>query len=414
MKIKDLEKQWEDGVAKSITFIVTKDCQLACKYCYLVGKNTKERMTWDVAKHAIDYILDQEADMKEESVIWDFIGGEPFLEIDLVDKICDYLKVEMFRRNHHWFNSYRFSFSTNGINYATDKVQHFIKKNHEHLSIGITIDGTKRKHDLNRIWKTAEMEHGIMPKPEEEHGSYDDVVKNIPLWLEQFPGAGTKVTISSADIPYIKESVLHLYSLGIHEVNINCVFEDVWKDGDDKLFEQQLTELADAIIDGGYYTDYACSFFTEHMGKPMDCQSENQNWCGAGRMLAVDAEGNFYPCTRFAQYSLRSKKAWIIGNVRDGIDKNKLRPFFTLDRCTQSTDECIDCEVASGCAWCQGENYDAADTPTVYQRSTAICKMHKARVRANNYYWNKLYRKLEKEGEREAFENRKKAESPKC
>lgn len=408
MKIKDLEKQWEDGVAKSITFIVTKDCQLACKYCYLVGKNTKERMTWDVAKHAIDYILDQEADMKEESVIWDFIGGEPFLEIDLVDKICDYLKVEMFRRNHHWFNSYRFSFSTNGINYATDKVQHFVKKNHEHLSIGITIDGTKRKHDLNRIWKTAEMEHGIMPKPEEEHGSYDDVVKNIPLWLEQFPGAGTKVTISSADIPYIKESVLHLYSLGIHEVNINCVFEDVWKDGDDKLFEQQLTELADAIIDGGYYTDYACSFFTEHMGKPMDCQSENQNWCGAGRMLAVDAEGNFYPCTRFAQYSLRSKKAWIIGNVRDGIDKNKLRPFFTLDRCTQSTDECIDCEVASGCAWCQGENYDAADTPTVYQRSTAICKMHKARVRANNYYWNKLYRKLEKEGEREAFENRKK------
>lgn len=414
MKIKDLDKQWEDGVAKSITFIVTKDCQLACKYCYLVGKNTKERMTWDVAKQAIDYILDHESDMSEESVIWDFIGGEPFLEIYLIDKICDYLKVEMFRRNHHWFNSYRFSFSTNGINYATDKVQHFIKKNHEHLSIGITIDGTKRKHDLNRIWKTAEMEQGIMPKPEEEQGSYDDVVKNIPLWLEQFPGAGTKVTISSADIPYIKESVLHLYSLGIHEVNINCVFEDVWKDGDDKLFEQQLTELADAIIDCGYYTDYACSFFTEHMGKPMDCQSENQNWCGAGRMLAVDAEGNFYPCTRFAQYSLRSKKAWIIGNVRDGIDKNKLRPFFTLDRCTQSTDECINCEVASGCAWCQGENYDAADTPTVYQRSTAICKMHKARVRANNYYWNKLYRKLEKEGKREAFENRKKAERPKC
>lgn len=412
MNIKDLEKQWEDGIAKSITFIVTKDCQLACKYCYLVGKNTKERMSWDVAKLAIDYILDHEADMKEESVIWDFIGGEPFLEIDLIDKICDYLKVEMFRRNHHWFNSYRFSFSTNGINYSTDKVQQFIKKNHEHLSIGITIDGTKRKHDLNRIWKTLDMERGIMPKPEEEHGSYDDVVKNIPLWLEQFPDAGTKVTISSADIPYIKESVLHLYSLGIHEVNINCVFEDVWKEGDDKLFEQQLTELADAIIDSGYYTDYACSFFTEHMGKPMDCKSDNQNWCGAGRMLAVDAEGNFYPCTRFAQYSLRSKKAWIIGNVRDGIDKNKLRPFYTLDRCTQSTEECINCEVASGCAWCQGENYDAADTPTVYQRSTAICKMHKARVRANNYYWNKLYRKLEKDGEREAFEKKRNLKLP--
>ena len=54
-------------------------------------------------------------------------------------------------------------------------------------------------------------------------------------------------------------------------------------------------------------------------------------------------------------------------------------------------------EVARGCAWCQGENYDAAETDTVFQRSTAICKMHKARVRANNYYWNKLYQTLEKE-----------------
>lgn len=379
---------WQAGMAKNITFIVTKDCQLACKYCYLVGKNSKERMTWDIAKQAIDYILDNECEFKEESVVWDFIGGEPFLEIDLIDKICDYIKKELYIRNHHWFNSYRFSFSTNGINYGSDKVQSFIKKNKEHLSIGITIDGTKKKHDLNRIWKGDG----------EERGSYDDVVRNIPLWLKQFPNSGTKVTISSADIPYIKESVLHLYSLGIHEVNINCVFENVWHEGDDELFEKQLIELADAIIDGNYYNNYACSFYSEYIGKTLDRKLQNQNWCGAGRMLSIDSAGNFYPCTRFAQYSLRDKKAWIIGNVKDGIDKNKLRPFLTLDRCTQSLEECIDCDIAEGCAWCQGENYDAANTSTIFQRATAICKMHKARVRANNYYWNKLYRKIELEG----------------
>lgn len=395
MDIKENAEAWHEDSSKSITFIVTKDCQLACKYCYLVGKNEKERMSWEVAKQAIDYILSHEEDMREESVVWDFIGGEPFLEIELIDKICDYLKVEMYRRNHHWFNSYRFSFSTNGINYHTDKVQHFIKKNREHLSIGITIDGTEMKHDLNRVYKG------------DGRGSYADVVRNIPLWLSQFPNGGTKVTISSADIPYIKESVLHLYSLGIHEVNINCVFEDVWKEGDDARFEEQLMQLADAIIDGEYYHDYACSFFSEYLGKPLDCVLQNQNWCGAGRMLAVDAAGNFYPCTRFAQYSLRSKKAWIIGNIHDGIDKNKLRPFLTLDRCTQSEQKCIDCEVAEGCAWCQGENYDAADTPTIYQRSTAICLMHKARVRANNYYWNKLFRKLELEEARDEYEANK-------
>lgn len=385
-EIKQNEKPWKEGVAKSITFIVTKDCQLACKYCYLVGKNSNERMSFEVAKKAIDYILNNKELFLEESVIFDFIGGEPFLEIDLIDKICDYIKVQLFTLNHHWFNSYRFSFSTNGINYHDGKVQKFIEKNIDHLSIGITIDGTEKKHDLNRIYKNS------------YKGSYIDVVKNIPLWLKQFPTGGTKVTISSEDIPYICESVLHLYSLGIHEVSINVVYEDVWKENDDILFENQLMQLADKIIENKYYLNYACSFFNENIGKPMDKEKENTNWCGAGRMLAIDAQGNYYPCTRFAAYSLRSKKPIIIGNIHDGINRNKLRPFLSLDRCTQSPSECIDCNVASGCAWCQGENYDASSTRTIYQRSIAICKMHKARVRANNYYWNKLYRKLELEG----------------
>lgn len=394
--IKEEAGVWADGIAKDITFIVTKDCQLACKYCYLVGKNSNERMTFEVAKQAIDYILSHESDIvfATKSVIWDFIGGEPFIEIDLIDSICDYIKSEMYRLNHHWFDSYRFNFTTNGINYHEEKVQKFLDKNKNHAYVTITIDGTEIKHDINRIYKSGK-------------GSYKDVVKNIPLWLKQYPHAGTKVTISTADIPYIKDSVLHLFSLGINEVNINCVFEDVWNEGDDLIFEEQLILLADEIIENKLYKTKVCSFFTEHLGKPMNPIIDNQNWCGAGNMLSIDAAGNFYPCTRFAKYSLRDKKAWIIGNIHDGIDKNKIRGFLTLDRCTQSTQECIDCEVAEGCAWCQGENYDAADTPTAFQRATAICKMHKARVRANNYYWNKLYRKLELEGEREEFEKRK-------
>ena len=93
MEIKENSEAWQSGIAKSITFIVTKDCQLACKYCYLVGKNINERMSFGTAKKAIDYILSREDEFKEESVTWEFIGGEPFLEIDLIDKICDYLNI---------------------------------------------------------------------------------------------------------------------------------------------------------------------------------------------------------------------------------------------------------------------------------------------------------------------------------
>ncbi len=398
MIIKEGNRSWRGGIAKNITFIVTKDCQLACKYCYLVGKNSKERMSFETAKAAVDYILADREQFGEQSVVFDFIGGEPFLEIELIDRICDYIKEQLFLLNHPWFNSYRFSFSTNGINYHEPLVQKFIEKNATHVSIGITIDGTRAKHDMNRVWKNT------------GKGSYDDVVRNIPLWLKQFPSMGTKVTVSSPDLPYIRESVLHLFSLGIKDVNINCVFEDVWKEGDDAILEKELIALADDMIDGGLYRDHFCSFFTKDIGRPMDPEKENQNWCGAGMMLSVDAAGNFYPCTRFAAFSLRSKEPIIIGNIRDGIDKDLLRPFLTLDRLTQSPPECRDCEVAAGCAWCQGENYDAAPVPTIFSRSTAICKMHKARVRANNYYWSRL----EREATKEELASIQKRERPCC
>lgn len=378
MPIKKERASWESGRSKSITFIVTKDCQLTCKYCYLVGKNSQERMTFNIAKKAVDYILSNRDYLINDSVVWDFIGGEPLLEIDLIDSICDYIKEQMYIKQHPWFNAYRFSISTNGLMYNDRRVQKFIEKNHTHLSIGITIDGTKQKHDLQRIYKGS------------GKGSYDDVIKNIPLWLSQFSNAATKVTVSHNDLPYIKESVLHLYSLGIKEVNINVVFEDVWKEGDDSVLENQLKALADAIINRRLYQTHSCSFFSDFIGKPQDRVMHNQNWCGAGKMLSIDALGNFYPCTRFAKYSLCNKEPIIIGNVNEGVDSNKLRPFYTLTRCNQSTNECIDCDVSSGCAWCQGANYDFADSNTIFQRATFICKMHKARVRANNYYLNKL------------------------
>ena len=381
-----IDSPWNNGNAKEFTFIVTKDCQLACKYCYLVGKNSSEKMSFEIAKGTVDYILSNRYDsfFNTKSVIFNFIGGEPFLEIDLIDKICDYIKRQMYILKHHWFNSYRFSISTNGINYDSERVQKFIRKNKYHLSIGITIDGTRLKHDMNRIWRSNE---------NIEKGSYKDVVRNVPLWLQQFPNAGTKVTISSPDVPYICESVLHLYSLGIKTISINCVFEGVWKEGDDVVFEKQLLKLADEIIDKDLYLHNSCSLFDETIGKPMDSGRNTKNWCGSGLMLAIDSSGNFYPCTRFVQYSLRNKKARIVGNIYDGLDKNKIRPFLMLDRCIQSTKECIECPVASGCAWCQGENYDCSSTNTIFERSTAICNMHKARVRANEYYWRKLYSK---------------------
>jgi uncharacterized protein len=372
---------WGEASAKSVTFIVTEDCQLRCRYCYLHGKNHRNRMEFDVGRRTIDYLLAHRDLFPEKSIVWEFIGGEPFLEIDLIDELSDYAKKRMYETGHPWFDSYRFSFSTNGILYGDPKVQRYLEKNRTHASVGLTIDGTKRKHDLQRVYPDGS-------------GSYDEVAANVPLWLAQFPEADTKVTVAHDDLPFVRESVAHLWGLGIKNVNINVVFEEVWREGDDLALEGQLKELADLVLAERLYRSHNVSFFSDMIGRPLDRTKDNRNWCGAGRMLAVDYRGAFYPCIRFAPFSMARREAREVGDCVAGIDENRLRPFLALDRLSQSSGECADCEVASGCAWCPGFDYDAADSDTIYQRATFICKMHKARVRANEYFWDRYYRAL--------------------
>ena len=89
------EPQFESGIAKSITFCVTEFCNLKCRYCYLVNMDKRNKLTKEQAKKNIDFIFDNPQFFSEKSVIWEFIGGEPFLEIEVIDYACDYLKYKM-------------------------------------------------------------------------------------------------------------------------------------------------------------------------------------------------------------------------------------------------------------------------------------------------------------------------------
>ncbi len=374
-------REWHVRDARQISFIVTQNCNLRCKYCYMVNKNDDNKMTLQVAKDAIDYFLDNQEELfGDDCVILDFIGGEPLMEIDLIDEITDYFKLETYRRHSSWFGRYRISISTNGLLYSHPKVQRYIMKNKDNISIGISIDGTKDKHDMQRVYPDG-------------RGSYEDVEKNVKLWLKQYPDASTKVTIGHDDLKYVKDSIVHLWNLGIKFVPANTVFENVWEDGDDKIFELQLKELADYIIDNKLWNKYSTTLFGENIGFKQIEEEMNKNFCGTGRAYAVDSNGNLYPCVRYVGYSLENKDAILFGNIYTGINKDHIRPFKILTAKVQSPKQCIDCPVSSGCAYCQAYNYDSSVHNTNFERATYSCIMHKARVRANIYYWAKLYNK---------------------
>ena len=181
---------WRVNESTEITLIITQNCQLRRKYCYEPHKNAAEAMTFNTVKDIIDYLFANREVLKIKDAIGiSFIGGEPLLEIELIDQVCDYFQLKAYNEYRPWLNKHAFKITTNGILYTDPKVRRFIKKNQRKVSMGISIDGTKTKHDLQRIYPDG-------------RGSYCDIVALIPLWIKQFPGAGTKVIISSDDFPY--------------------------------------------------------------------------------------------------------------------------------------------------------------------------------------------------------------------
>ena len=328
-----------------------------------------------VAKKVVDYVLSNEELFPEDNVIFDFIGGEPLLEIKLIQEIVDYATKKMTHEEHRWRDDYKIRLTTNGLMYSSLSVQHFITKYKKRLNIVMSIDGTKYWNDINRVFPNGE-------------GSYNHIIGNLKLWISQFPMVSTNMVVSHDNVSNVFENARHLLELGIKKLNTTIQVEDVWKNGDETVLEEQLIKLADYVVDNNMYYDYELYVFEEGIGYPIDSETDTSP-CGS-KLLSVDSSGNFYTCLRFANYSLREKEPRMIGNVFQGIDKNKLRPFIAINHTSISIGDCSNCEVASGCKWCPAENYDSSSTGTLFQRSTAVCKMHKARVRARNYYKNRI------------------------
>jgi len=368
--------QYMDGRAQSCTLVVTEQCNLRCKYCYQLDKNACHTMPREVALKAIDFFF--EMPDTSEGIILEFTGGECSLEVDLIRNTVEYFKAELQRRpGHPWQSAYVLMFSTNGTLYHTEKFQRLLWENRGHSYPAITIDGTKRKHDRARVFADG-------------RGSYDIVAKNVKLWLRQYPNAQTKITFSSEDLPYVSESIIHVWELGIRHVAANVVFENVWKPGDAELYESELRKLADISLEKGFWKTHRCNLFWTPNPLKSSEEEDDKNWCGTGKMVSVDAEGNLFPCLRFQGFCLANYPARPSGNIFDGYNEDVLRSFHCLLKSLQSPKKCLECEMRDQCAWCSALNYDAADSDTVFQRATFICEMHKARWRANQYYWQQL------------------------
>lgn len=397
MRVLMAKSNFEGGVSpssnvKTVTFQVTDTCNLACTYCYQINKSVN-RLTFEKAKKFIDLMFEDSYKGKEKylslettpGIVLEFIGGEPLLEIELIDKITDYFRYKSISLKHPWATRYIISMISNGIEYFNPKVQAYIKKNKGRLSFSMSLDGCKELHDKCRVFKDGRPSYDLVEKACIHHKTNIDT------------NMLTKMTIAPENIDWTFKAFKNLHGLGYKIIHANTVYEKGWEMKHAKTFYKELKQIADYLLDNNLDLEVYTSLFEEDsfVSQPStDCD----NYCGStGCMLALDPHGEIYTCIRFMKSSLGNKVTpYSIGHINSGIGveeihANRIKELDNVTRQSQSEQKCIECPISRGCGWCTAYNYQA--TGTINKRVTYICDMHKARSLANVYFWNKSYKK---------------------
>ena len=373
---------------RNVTFVVTENCNAACTYCYERCKSQK-MMTFDTAKKIVDLVfkLSESNDSTfinadTKAVILEFIGGEPLLNIDVIEKTCDYFWHKALELHHRFAENFRISMISNGILYFDERVQRFLKRFKDRLSFAITIDGDKEMHDSCRIRQDGS-------------GTWEQANAAQMHYKNHFDNRlGTKVTIAPTNLQYLDRIIKYFIENGYTTIYGNPVFEEEWTVEQAKLYYKKLTQIADYIAENGLQNQVYCSFFDNNLFKEID-ECDQHPYCGGtGDMCAFGTDGTAYPCLRYMNMSLNgSQPEIVIGNCDRGIyqtddEKVILDEMSAVTRRTSYDDECYNCPIASGCGNCSAWCYQKHGTYN--KKDKGICWMHRARCLANDYFFKKI------------------------
>ncbi|MBC7195515.1 MAG: SPASM domain-containing protein, partial [Caldisericia bacterium] len=346
----------------SITLQLTNRCNLKCKYCYY-SKNLiikYEDMTFEIIKKTINLFVEPNEN-KEINIT--FFGGEPLLKYNLIKETIEYIEKYIKNKKIHYF------ISTNGTLFNNEIYKYLSEKN---VSIQISIDGIKEKHDRMRLFPS-------------NIGSYDIIFNNISKIKninKSSVNLKARVTLFKNNTN-IKEIFDHLCDIGFKKISFAPVTYD---DESIKLSKDEWKEIIKSykrIINDENYKKYLNLFIRQLLAIHNHILSIFP--CGAGKnLIAISPNGDIYPCHRFINI-----KEFIISNVYDGIDNEKRNEFLKLGYIENKVN-CKNCWIKYLCAG--GCYYDAYFYNKKINSSPPdeICYFYKQFAKIYIYLYNKL------------------------
>lgn len=359
----DLEEIKEESSKGQFTLCLhpSRKCNLNCKYCFKDSEYLgNEELSFQVAKDAIDFLVDIYAPGASKYVV-DLSGsGEPLLQFGLIREIVEYCK----QKRNEVCKNIEVMFCTN-LTLLTPEMVAYLD-NEPAIILGTSIDGDQITHDGNRVYASG-------------GGTYADVVKGLNMFQKKKLGIAVTITPLNQDVDLIYD---HLYRLP----NVDCVSMDFIRsfngteydidnfdityliDRYEKLAQNILNNIESGnsdylikIIKGADYFG-SCIFSRIFKG------TYKVHRCDAGKSrLTVNYEGDIFACS-----VMYGNSDFRIGNIYRGIETARQKNFKVVS--TKTNNQCSSCEIRNACG---GECYVNAylKKGNFYTPLESMCKL---------------------------------------
>ena len=346
---------------------LTHDCNLRCPYCF-TGAKWKREMDAETGRKAADFILDQVARTGERAVL-SFFGGEPMLCFDTMKAIVEHAEVEARRRKLTCL----FRMNTNGTLITDEHLAWF--ETHDLVFI-LSVDGNQAMHDLDRVTASGE-------------GSFGDLEKRFPAFLEHNPAMMVSVVITPRNVGHAAAGLRYLLDTGFKYLIVKPDVTAPWTRDAVAELERQYNLIGDDYVMRARRGDelYVNLFDDKWLQHTKGAEAMGIRCDVGSSQVSVAPSGKLYPCVRWVQEEQDTVPA--LGDVWNGFTPDRLAAIVEASHAPKTP--CGDCAYNDRCAnECACEHYSATgriDTP-----SPALCEHERVIVPIADRVGNQLWR----------------------
>lgn len=344
--------------------ILSEQCNLACKYCFLGNNDAEKRshfnlknMTVEIADKAIDFYVRQlklsGCDFEKEHPVVIFYGGEPMVNAPVLVYIAE--KLIAMKEQESCLKNLNMSMVTNGLLLDAERIK---KLKELGVGVAISVDGFTENDNAMRVDRQGNTVFG-------------KILEKIKLCQELGLDISLSVTLSEETVKN-RENIIKL----VKEYGIKSFGFNIMMSSDTFVLPESYNEAAAQFIIDEFVELRKLGIYEDRMMRKLDAFAKSQVYysdCAAtaGGQIVIAPNGQVGIC----QGCLYDKR-FFKSNVDDeSFDAREDAGYIEWSKLTPvNREECLDCPALGICGGgCPINAMYLKEGNTIHSMDTRFC-----------------------------------------